>query len=447
MSSPRVVDVVLAAPGHPREADVLQLLSTASGVRVVRRCVDVSDFLAVVLAGLARAAVVDSSMHGLDLDAIGRAHAAGVRVVGLLAMHAGEEDRERVARLGFDDLVVADGDLGVIESLVQAPLRSHPVPLDASALADPNDLPFADSNVNESEEDVAGHERAGRILAVGGPLGSPGRTTIALGLAAELARLGQQTLLVDADTFGASVALRLGLLDEAPGLAAAARAANSGTLDDASFARVVRRVRPGLEVLTGVSRPSRWRELRPGALAYVWDAARRRADVTVIDIGFCIESDDALGADAGASTRAAVALSALGEADDVISVGVPDPVSVARLVPALTAVRELAPTATLHVIANRVPKRSSEARDFAEILARHGNVTVSHVVSEDAATLRAMTAEGLLPTEIRGRSVFGTDMRALARTLVREAGQARSDGQAVARASRTGSRRLARIAS
>jgi MinD-like ATPase involved in chromosome partitioning or flagellar assembly len=325
-------------------------------------------------------------------------------------------------------------------------LLADSIRLDSSALADP----YAQDTmswVDDDEIEPGGFDRSGCIVAVWGPLGSPGRTTIALGLAAELARIGQRVLLVDADTFGASVAIRLGLLDEAPGLAAAARAANAGSLDDASFARVVRRVRAGLEVLTGVSRPSRWRELRPSGLEHVWDAARRRADITIVDIGFCIESDDALGIEPGAPTRAAAALSALANADDVIAVGVPDPVSVARLVPGIAALRELAPSASLHVIANRVPKRSSEVSDFTAVLARHANVEVAHIVIEDAATLRDMTAQGLLPTEIRGRSSFASDMRPLARLFVSGQTVLRSDDQETSRPSRAGSRRLARIAS
>ena len=57
---------------------------------------------------------------------------------------------------------------------------------------------------------------------VWGPTGAPGRTTLAIGLAAELAGSGLPTVLVDADTYGASVAQCLGLLDESSGLATAA---------------------------------------------------------------------------------------------------------------------------------------------------------------------------------------------------------------------------------
>ncbi len=443
MSLSRVVEVVLAAPDHPREADALRVLTQASGVRVSRRCVDISDFLSVVLAGLASAAVIDTSMHGLDADAVARCHAAGVRIVGLLACGATEDETTRVSRLGLDDIVAAEGDIDVVEALVQAPLRRDEMPsavghADAATLTEGS----ADNDVDPCDGPT---DRAGRVIVVWGPIGAPGRTSISLGLAAEFARTGQQVMLVDADTFGASIAIRLGLLDEAPGIAAAARAANSGALDDAAFARIARRVRPGLDVLTGISRPSRWRELRPSALAHVWDAARRRADVTIIDIGFCIESDETGHFESGAPTRSSAALSALQHADDVLAVGIADPVGVARLIPGVAAVRELAPTAALHVIANRVKRRYADARDFADVLARHSHSKVAAAVADDQDTLHAMTAQGLLPTELRGRSAFATDMRALAHRLTGPAARTHS-AESLADPTRAGKRRLARIA-
>jgi Mrp family chromosome partitioning ATPase len=65
-------------------------------------------------------------------------------------------------------------------------------------------------------------------VAVWGPTGAPGRTTVAVNLAAELALLGRHTLVVDADTYGGTIAQAVGLFDESPGLAAAARAAGQG---------------------------------------------------------------------------------------------------------------------------------------------------------------------------------------------------------------------------
>ncbi len=71
----------------------------------------------------------------------------------------------------------------------------------------------------------------GRVVAVHGPTGAPGRTTVAIGLAAEHAHRGHRSVLVDADPHGGAVAQHLGVLDEVSGLLASARLVNSGALD------------------------------------------------------------------------------------------------------------------------------------------------------------------------------------------------------------------------
>ena len=101
------------------------------------------------------------------------------------------------------------------------------------------------------------------MVAVWGPTGAPGRTSVALGIAGELAELGFPTMLIDADVYGGVVAQLLGLLDEAPGLAAACRLANNGTLDLPGLAELAVQVRPGLRVLTGIARAERWLRFHP----------------------------------------------------------------------------------------------------------------------------------------------------------------------------------------
>ena len=68
------------------------------------------------------------------------------------------------------------------------------------------------------------------MVAVWGPAGAPGRTTVAAGVAAELARRRVRTVLVDADPYGGAVAQQLGVLDEVSGLLSAARVTAGGML-------------------------------------------------------------------------------------------------------------------------------------------------------------------------------------------------------------------------
>jgi MinD-like ATPase involved in chromosome partitioning or flagellar assembly len=217
---------------------------------------------------------------------------------------------------------------------------------------------------------------------------------LALNLAAELA-LGAPTLLADCDTYGASIAQALGLLDEAPGMAAAARAADQGTLDLAALARMAPQVTPGLRVLTGIPRAERWTELRAASVAHVLDLARGLAAFVVVDCGFGIEDDEELSYDTLAPRRNAATLAALEVADDLLVVGSADPVGLQRLV---RAVQDLTGVAapTPRVIVNRV--RSSAVgsrphRRIAEALSRFAGLDDVTYLPWDQETLdRAMFA-------------------------------------------------------
>ena len=139
---------------------------------------------------------------------------------------------------------------------------------DAAASSNGRDA-VADSTAEADGPPDGVEAGSGRVVAIWGPTGAPGRTTIAVTLATELAALGIPTVLVDADTYGGSVAQALSFLDEAPGIAAATRAADQGTLDLPTLARLAPVATAGLRVLTGIPKAERWPEVRPAALERV----------------------------------------------------------------------------------------------------------------------------------------------------------------------------------
>ena len=69
------------------------------------------------------------------------------------------------------------------------------------------------------------------VIAIWGPAGSPGKSTLATNVAAELALAGQKVLLVDLDTLAPSLALGLGLVDTPAGLSACLRLAEHVVVD------------------------------------------------------------------------------------------------------------------------------------------------------------------------------------------------------------------------
>jgi MinD-like ATPase involved in chromosome partitioning or flagellar assembly len=192
---------------------------------------------------------------------------------------------------------------------------------------------------------------------VWGPAGAPGRTLVAVNVAGELAAEGKSVLLVDADSYGASVAGVLGLLDEAAGLAQACRLADQGLLDREALLRVavpVTATAGTFRVLTGMTRADRWTELRAAALALVLNRAREVTDFIVVDTGFCLEADEELSFDTMAPRRNAATLRSLELADTVIAVGSADPIGVPRLVRGLAELEGAVPGVSPEVVLNKV---------------------------------------------------------------------------------------------
>jgi MinD-like ATPase involved in chromosome partitioning or flagellar assembly len=401
MSEERMVTVLVAVRAPEEEAAAVTVLGSQPQVSVTRRCAELTELLAAAEAGAGTAAVVSGDLPGLDRDAVARLRGAGLRVV---AIEDPATSAERLAGLGCD-VVVAEGDA---ENLVAA-VRGDAPEAAAPAVLAPG---------------LGG--RSGTVVAVWGPAGSPGRTTTAIELAAALAgvgaagprrsRLPRRTqpaapphgagtaLLADADTYASSVTSRLGLLDDAPGLAAAARAAGQGVLDVVTLARHSPVVLPGVRVLTGITRASRWPELPAASLDVVFQRCRELAAWTVVDCGPVLEVDEHLMYDTRAPQRNGATLCALQAADLVVVVGSADPVGLQRLVRGLEDLRDAAVPvpAPYLVVVNRVRDSAIGRRAESQIrdaLARYAGVDDVHLVPDDPAGLDAALLAGRVLAE------------------------------------------------
>ncbi len=390
------------------------------GVTVVRRCVDLADLLATAATGQARAALLSADLRRLDRDALTRLRVTGVAVVGLVP--PGDEDAERRLRqLGVDHVLPSDATPDVISAaVVEAVVALSPVPSDATGLADPRaalpDLPPA--GAPELAELGGG---TGRVIAVWGPTGAPGRTTVAIGLASELAASGCPTLLIDADVYGGVVAQAMGLLDESPGLAAACRRANAGTLDLPALAGLARQVSTNLRVLSGIARPDRWPELRPAALEVVLALAGALAAVTVVDCGFCLEQDEELAYDTMAPRRNGATLAVLQAAETVVVVGSADPIGLQRLVRGLSELKDAVPGVRPVVAVNRLRGSAvpgDAEREIRDALSRYAGVVDVHPVPLDVSAIDGAVAAGRTLVEGAPSSPARQAIAALAGHLV-----------------------------
>lgn len=398
---------------------VAAIEATAS-YAVVRRCADLPELLATAAAGLGEVALVSADLRALDRGALAELAAHGMQVVG--ASDPGDQSGERRLRqLGLPLVVTTDLAPHELDDALDALWTGSPGshvahgPLGAQGRPTGTLTPGASDQQAADSDDPSPPAVRGRVIAVWGPTGAPGRSTVALNLAAELAGRAS-TLLVDADTYGASLAQALGLLDEAPGLAAAARAAEQGSLDLVALARLAPAVSEDLRVLTGIPRPERWTELRGAAMSHVLDLCRELARFVVVDCGFAIEDDEELSYDTLAPRRNAATLTVLEAADDLVVVGSADPVGLQRLVRAVQDLRALtAPTP--RVVVNRVRSTSVGShpqRRIREALGRFAGLEDLTFLPWDQATIDGAMFAGLPLVEFAPQSELRRALATLA---------------------------------
>ena len=373
--------VLVAAAGEEWEAPALRALESA-GVVVLKRCVDLTDLLASATAGTVGVVVLSGDLPGLDADAVMQLLRVDVRCVAVGG------DPEALGRLGVVH-VHPPADVAGLSAAVRRAVRQELV-------VDPDPEPAGRLEVRPDR---------GRTVVVHGPAGAPGRTLLATGLAAEHARRGAPTVLVDADPHGGAVAQHLGVLDEVSGLLSAARLVNTGGLDARAFARCRREVAPGLEVLTGLPRPDRWVEARPGVLDAVLERATEVGDV-VVDTGFSLEDDADLGR---GLVRNQLTLDAVAAADHLVVVGSAEPTGLARLARTLVDLRDLNEGAPVPVtvVVNRMRETLGWSRhDIVGMVEGYVRATSVQFVPDDrAAADRALVA---------GRSVVEVGSSSLA---------------------------------
>jgi MinD-like ATPase involved in chromosome partitioning or flagellar assembly len=383
-----VVLVLLAASGEPWEADVVRTLSRpGSPLVLARRCMDVADAVATAVSGQAEVVLLGPGLPGLDSDVVARLAEAEAVPVGVVEDPTGEQARVLKA-------------MGVAGVVVWSELEQLPRLLDQHRNRDAADVPPTGPAVGD---DGFGMDAAplatGRVLAVWGPTGAPGRSTVALGIAAELSSRGVPTLLVDADVYGGALAQMLALLDEVSGVLAAARLAGTGQLTLAALHEQAREVSPCLRVLTGLPRADRWPQLRPSALTGLLAVARRMAPVVVVDCGFSLETDEELSFDTAAPRRNGATLAALERADAVLVVGSAEPLGLARLARAVLDLSTSVPGCDVRIVVNRVRGGLGWSTDEvgATVARFTGRTPAAYLPDDRAAVDRAWVAGRTLP--------------------------------------------------
>ncbi len=330
--------VVTCAGGAAWEAPLVRGLQRPEfGVEVVRRCVDLGELLGVALRDHPRAVVLAAELPWLDRELVGTLQDAGVAVV---AVESGPASR-LLDEIGVTHRLSAPPDTDMLAGLLHR-------------LCDEPSLPIAEPGPTG----VGG----GRMLAVWGGLGAPGRTLVAVHLALEHRRSGGDPILIDGDAWAPAVVQLLGLPTE-PALTTAVRDAANGwpsPLEDSLVSGP-----DDLRVLGGLPRADLWPEVRDRSWRAVLDAARLESDVVVVDIAAPIEEDEELSFDRVPFRRNLMSRVVLQEADQVLMVVRADPVGLRHGIFAYRMLREALPTAAdrVSVVLNQTPPSSRRLQE------------------------------------------------------------------------------------
>jgi MinD-like ATPase involved in chromosome partitioning or flagellar assembly len=393
----------------PLEAEQ-RLADTADyhGHEVLIRCSG-GDELAVRVPQLpVELVVVQATREHLTPRLVETADALGVR---MLVVADDEEEERHAVRAGIVDAVRGPADWTLLDPGPHSGANAGEEVLADDAAASVAPLTEA--------------RRPGRVIAVWGPHGAPGRTSLAIALAAEFAAMGLRTVLADADTHAASVAPALGLLDEAPGFAAACRLAGIGGLDENQLERLAvtpRGLRHPFRVLTGIGRAARWPELGPERVAGAISAVRRWCEVLVVDVAASLEQDDGLASDLAAPRRNAAGIEVLRAADRVVAVASADPVGIPRFLRDHAELLDLvAPDPEgVDVVVNKLRQGAiglNPAGQVRQTLARFGGIEHPVFVPWDAAAFDAALLGARPLADAAPRSPARAAVRELAERL------------------------------
>ena len=423
-------------------AERLAIEIPAGGDELTRRATTDAEVSELIRTDAIDIAVVNADSVQLTAELVDACDVAGVRLIAIIRADA---DRRHALTLDFHETCHVDASWASMVELLGPPsfaggsipdlaffdITSElpPSPLDSSELpsgvsAEPRPFEPSSDVLVPPASDLMVDPGTAQVIAVWGPTGAPGRTSVAINVAAELTLQGVNVLLVDADSHGGAVAPKLGLLDETPGFAAVCRLADQELLTRRELERLSPQVDISgtpLWVLTGILRADRWPELSASRIARVLEICRELFDVIIIDVGFNLERDEEISSDLFAPRRNAATLTVLGEADTILAVADSDVVGLARFLRASADLRELFAGTPVIAVANRVRSQVAGVTPRTQVrqtLERFGGHTDIVVIPHDDRAFDACSLQAKPLCSAAPRSAARGAFRELAQRLV-----------------------------
>jgi hypothetical protein len=243
-------NILLALTDQTWQLQVMTALNDNSQIKIRRRCVDSVDLMSAIHLGLANKVVISAGFENLNSTTISGAKKLGCDVYGIYL----ENDIDSLDKLVG---VGVNSNFAIDETDVEKSLKGL------------INLLLNVSEIDKFSNELEDLSQVPGLICVWGTNGSPGRSSVAINLSFSLASKNFPTLLVDLDAIVPSLAPALGLVSEVPGVSSLVHDALKGRLSQESIEKNVIEVNPGLHVLTGISNPKRWPELRTEGLIQV----------------------------------------------------------------------------------------------------------------------------------------------------------------------------------
>jgi MinD-like ATPase involved in chromosome partitioning or flagellar assembly len=274
------------------------------------------------------------------------------------------------------------------------------------------------------------------VTAVWGPAGSPGKSTVAVNLATELALAGERVLLIDLDTLSPSLALSLGLVATPAGLSACLRLAEQNRLTNDEYKRLTISISLGryeLAFMPGLSSPNRWPEVTSERFEKLIHDLKGEIDHVVVDLPQATTFKSSVFHPSRSAesefSRDTLLKSVLTKASKVILLAGSDPVAASRFLVAKEFIDELGPGLNPFLVVNRFRTNAlgkgarSELEDTFLSLA---NLRVDVFVPEDRDNLDKAMLNGLPLALLKRSSPARVAIAELAKQLVVGSGSRRS---------------------
>ncbi|MDO5750123.1 MAG: AAA family ATPase [Rothia sp. (in: high G+C Gram-positive bacteria)] len=268
----------------------------------------------------------------------------------------------------------------------------------------------------------------GSVITIWGTEGAPGRSTVAINLAAHAAKCGHRVCVIDADTYAPSLSALLYMEHEHAGLSQLCRAAERGLLDEHALARAAQRIPVNtfhFDLISGVVQAERWHEVRESAFRAVLEYLRLYYEVIIVDIAPSIEHEDD-GFDMPAPRRNGASIVALEEAAQILLLGVANPIGVPRAVRAWQRLHSsghnISPTVEcsvwltkMHADISRFSAKDEIRRAWAAFSGE--DAPEPQFIGYDHRALSKAIERGQLVMQAAPRSRFARDMEAMYKSL------------------------------